>query len=64
MKAISEKFTDEEFARLKRLKKDISWHDFIILLEMHGRQTNFINKKDELKEELRVKKEGLEIDNS
>ena len=32
MKTLNEKFTDEEFKKLKRLKKKLSWHDFILLL--------------------------------
>ena len=35
MKTLNEKFTDKEFARLKRAKKslnhyDRSWHDFLL----------------------------------
>jgi hypothetical protein len=34
MKAITEKFTNEEFEKLKNLKTalDLSWHDFILVL--------------------------------
>jgi len=32
MKRVSETFTDEEFARLKKAKGEKSWHDFIMEL--------------------------------
>jgi len=34
LKKISEAFTEEEFAKLKELKKEmgVSWHDFILRL--------------------------------
>ena len=30
MRKIYETFTDEEFSELKKLKGDLSWHDFIL----------------------------------
>ena len=30
MKRISESFEDSEMLKLKKIKKDMSWHDFII----------------------------------
>lgn len=30
MRTLNERFTDEEFARLKRKKGDRSWHDAIL----------------------------------
>ena len=32
IKKISESFTEEEFERLKKVKGDKSWHDFIMEL--------------------------------
>jgi len=46
MKTINEKFTDEEFKNLQRLKKGLSWHDFIILLSTHAQESI---KKGDLK---------------
>jgi predicted CopG family antitoxin len=39
MKTINETFTDDEFNSLLKLKKDLSWHDFILSLiqEQNGR---------------------------
>ena len=33
MKTINETFDDDEYKRLIQVKKDYSWHDFIMLLE-------------------------------
>lgn len=32
MRTINETFTDEEYEKLKIVKNDSSWHDFIMLL--------------------------------
>ena len=39
MKTINETFTDEEFELMKSLKKNLSWHDFIILLSTHAKES-------------------------
>jgi len=36
MKRISEVFTNDEFARLKKVKGKKSWHDFILGLAKDG----------------------------
>jgi len=36
MKTINETFEDKEFEFLKKQKKELSWHDYIILLSTHA----------------------------
>ncbi len=31
MKSLNEKFSDEEFNKLQKIKDGLSWHDFIIV---------------------------------
>jgi predicted CopG family antitoxin len=38
MKTINETFTDEEHNLLKKLKGNISWHDFIMLMAVHCKE--------------------------
>ena len=47
MKTINETFTDTEFNKLKKLKKKLSWHDFI--MSMYNQCIEAI-KREELKE--------------
>ena len=35
MKSINETFSDDEHRRLKKLKGDLSWRDFILLMFNH-----------------------------
>ena len=32
MKTLNETFTDKEFKEMKKMKRKLSWHDFIILM--------------------------------
>ena len=47
MKTINETFTDTEFNKLKKLKKDLSWHDFIMSMFTQCKEAI---KRGELKE--------------
>jgi len=38
MKTINETFTDEEHKSLVKLKKRLSWHDFIMLMQVHCKE--------------------------
>lgn len=38
MKSINEKFEDKEFEFLKKQKNGLSWHDYIMLLAVHGKK--------------------------
>ena len=46
MRTINETFTDKEFSELKKMKKSLNWHDFIILLSTHAKE---LIKKGDLK---------------
>ena len=35
MKTLNETFTDEEHEKLKKAKKSLSWHDYILLMHTH-----------------------------
>ncbi|MBU0958220.1 MAG: hypothetical protein KKF56_05420 [Nanoarchaeota archaeon] len=39
MKTINETFEDKEFTLMKKMKKKLSWHDFIILLTQHAQES-------------------------
>ena len=38
MKTINETFTDEEYKAIKKVKKKMNWHDFILLLVIHAKE--------------------------
>ena len=38
MKTINETFTDEEHKTLVKLKNGLSWHDFIMLMQVHCKE--------------------------
>ena len=46
MKTINETFTDEEHRSMNKLKNGMSWHDFILLLAGHAKESI---KKGDLK---------------
>ena len=39
MKTLNETFEDKEFDSMRKLKGDLSWHDFIILLFTHAQDS-------------------------
>lgn len=46
MKTINETFDDDEYNALIIVKKDLSWHDFILTLVKKRGVRNEINKRD------------------
>ncbi len=40
MKNLNETFEDNEFEDLKKFKKKLSWHDFILLMFIHCKEAN------------------------
>lgn len=39
MKTINETFDDEEYKMMKKIKNGLNWHDFIILLVTHAKES-------------------------
>jgi len=39
MKTINETFTDEEYNLMQKIKNGLSWHDFILLLVTHAKES-------------------------